>query len=108
MTRYRQRFSLTGVPFPKNARDKSFFAEYDGYRRLQRGFEILLEEFGLGILTAESGVGKTTAIRNLVLALPRPKYRVVYICDTAIGPVDVYRALALELGLKPAFGPPPE
>ncbi len=102
-TTYRQRFGLTGIPFAKNAQDKTFFTEHDGYRRLERSFEMLLEEPGLGLLTAEPGVGKTAAIRNLALALPRPQYRVVYVCDTAIGPLDGYRALALELGIKPAF-----
>ena len=100
---YRQRFELTGIPFPKGASDKTFFCEADGYKRLERGFQMLLEEPGLGVLTAEPGVGKTAAIRNLSCALPRPHYRVVYVCDTTIGPLDAYRALALELDLEPAF-----
>ncbi|MGH9391037.1 MAG: ExeA family protein [Vicinamibacteria bacterium] len=99
---YRQRFGFTGHPFPKNAQGKTFFTEHEGYRRLERGFQMLLEEPGLGLLTAEPGVGKTAAIRNLSQALPRPQYRVVYLSDTAIGPLDLYRTLALELGLKPA------
>jgi len=100
---YSQRFSLTAVPFPKAASGKTFFDGADGFRRLQRGFQMLTEEPGLGVLTAEPGVGKTAAMRHLTGALPRPQYRVVYLCDTAIAPVDVYRSLALELGLKPAF-----
>ena len=64
---------------------------------------MLCEEPGLGLLTAEPGMGKTAAIRNLAQALPCPQYRVIYLCDTAIGPLDLYRTLALELGLKPAF-----
>jgi hypothetical protein len=100
---YRQRFGLTGIPFPKNARDKAFFSEHEGYKRLERSFQMLSEEPGVGLLTAEPGVGKTASIRNLAMALPRPDFRVLYLCDTAIGPVDVYRGLALELGLKPAF-----
>lgn len=99
---YRQRFGLNGHPFPRNAQGKTFFTEHEGYRRLERGFQMLSEEPGLGLLTAEPGVGKTAAIRNLALALPRPQYRVTYLSDTAIGPLDLYRTLALELGLKPA------
>lgn len=100
---YRQRFGLTALPFPKNARDKVFFREHEGYKRLERSFQMLCEEPGLGLLTAEPGVGKTASIRSLALALPRPQFRVIYLADTAIGPADVYRALAFELGLKPAF-----
>ncbi|HVR72816.1 MAG TPA: ATP-binding protein [Planctomycetota bacterium] len=99
---YRQRFGLTGHPFPKNSNGKTFFTEHEGYKKLERGFQMLCEEPGLGLLTAEPGVGKTAAIRNLTQALPRPQYRVVYICDTAIGPLDLYRTLAVELGLRPA------
>lgn len=99
---YRQRFALTAAPFPKNARGKSFFTDYEGYRRLERSFQMLCEEPGLGLLTAEPGVGKTAAIRNLTQALPRPQFRVLYLCDTAIGPLDLYRTLSLELGLRPA------
>lgn len=102
-TTYRQRFGLTATPFSKSAYDKSFFTETAGYKRLEQSFQMLVEEPGLGVLTAEPGVGKTAAIRNLALALPRPRYRVVYVCDTAIGPLDAYRALALELDLEPAF-----
>lgn len=100
---YRQRFGLTQPPFPKNAREKTFFSDFEGYRRLERNFAMLSEEPGLGLLTAEPGVGKTAAIRNLALGLPRPQYRVLYLCDTAIGPLDLYRTLALELGLRPAY-----
>lgn len=99
---YRQRFGLTGHPFPKSASGKTFFTEHEGYKKLERGFQMLLEEPGLGLLTAEPGVGKTAAIRNLAQALPRPQHRVVYLSDTAIGPLDLYRTLALELGLKPS------
>lgn len=99
---YRQRFGLTHAPFPRNARAKTFFGDFDGYRRLERNFTMLCEEPGLGLLTAEPGVGKTAAIRNLTQALPRPQYRVLYLCDTSIGPLDLYRTLALELGLRPA------
>jgi type II secretory pathway predicted ATPase ExeA len=99
---YRQRFGLTAHPFPKNAHGKTFFSEFEGYKKLQRGFELLCEEPGLGVLTAEPGVGKTAALRNLTQELPRPQYKVLYLCDTAIGPLDLYRNLAWELGLKPA------
>jgi MSHA biogenesis protein MshM len=99
---YKQRFGLSGLPFPKNAQGKTLFTEHEGYRKLERGFQMLCEEPGLGLLTAEPGVGKTAAIRNLALALPRPQYHVLYLCDTAIGPLDLYRSLAWELGLKPA------
>jgi type II secretory pathway predicted ATPase ExeA len=71
-----------------------------GYAQLETYFHDLLEEPGLGLLTADAGVGKTTAIRNLCSQLPSPDYLVVYLCDTSGSPCDLYRALAGELGLR--------
>jgi len=99
---YKQRFGLSGTPFPKNASGKTLFTDYEGYKRLERSFQMLTEEPGIGLLTAEPGVGKTAAIRNLTQELPRPQYCVLYLCDTAIGPLDFYRCLALEVGLQPS------
>jgi len=99
---YRQRFGLSGHPFPKNAQGKTFFTEFDGYKKLARAFQLLVDEPGVGLLTAEPGAGKTAAIRNLCHSLPQPQYRVIYLCDTAISQSDLYRSLAVELGLRPA------
>jgi type II secretory pathway predicted ATPase ExeA len=98
----KHRFGLTGHPFPKNAQGKTFYDKSVGYTRLQRCFQQLLDDPGLGILTAEAGVGKTAAIRNLCMQLPRPDYLVLYFCDTTVSPLDLYRALALELGVRPS------
>jgi MSHA biogenesis protein MshM len=95
---YRQRFGLTGHPFPQDAQGKTFF-ETPTYKRLCRRFQLLAQEPGLGILTADSGVGKTAAIRNLCATLPKPDHKVVYLCDTAVTPTELYRQLARELGL---------
>jgi MSHA biogenesis protein MshM len=99
---YTKRFNLRSHPMPKDAGGKTFFAETGGYARLERAFETLLDDCGLGLLTGAAGVGKTAAIRNLCRALPSPDHRVLYLCDTAVSPLDLYRTLALELGVKPS------
>jgi type II secretory pathway predicted ATPase ExeA len=98
---YRQRFGFTGHPLPKDAHGKTFFDKSPGYQKLERAFRQLVEEPGLGVLTADAGVGKTAAIRNLCAQLPRPDYLVLYLCDTAVAPLDLYRTLATELGVRP-------
>ena len=100
--KYRQRFGLKSTPIPKDAKGKTFFEETPAYKRLERAFRRLTEEPGLGIVDAESGVGKTAAMRNLCGQLPKPDYLVVYICDTAVSPLDLYRTLAVELGVTPS------
>jgi type II secretory pathway predicted ATPase ExeA len=99
---YRKRFGLTGHPLPKDARGKTFFDKAPVHDKLNRAFTRLLDEPGLGIVTGDPGVGKTTALRNRCAELPKPDYLVLYICDTAVSPLDLYRALAQDLGIKPS------
>jgi MSHA biogenesis protein MshM len=99
---YRQRFGLTGHPLPRDAQGKTFFDQSPGFKKLERAFRQLAADPGLGVLTADAGVGKTAALRHLCAQLPKPDYRVLYLCDTAVAPLDLYRTLAIELGLRPA------
>lgn len=99
---YRKRFGFTHHPLPKDARRDTFFEGAPGYRRLSRAFTALRDDGGLGVLTAEAGVGKTAGVRNLCDRLPSPDYLVLYLCDTAVSPLDLYRTLATELGLSPS------
>lgn len=103
MSSYRQRFALKHDVMPKDASGRTFYDKSEGYQALQRSFRDLLEDKGVGLLSAEPGVGKTAAIRNLCHALPRPDYKVLYVCNTAVSPLDLYRSLAVELGLKPSY-----
>lgn len=99
---YRKRFGLSGHPMPKDAQGKTFFDKSPAYDKLKRCFQRTLDEPGLALLTGEPGVGKTAAIRNLCLKLPKPDYLVLYVSDTAVSPLDLYRTLASELGVRPS------
>ncbi|HEY5659076.1 MAG TPA: AAA family ATPase [Myxococcota bacterium] len=99
---YRKRFGLLGHPLPKDARGKTFCELGPAHQRLRRAFTRLLDQPGLAVLTGEAGVGKTAALRNLCAELPKPDYQVLYLCDTAVSPLDLYRTLATELGLRPS------
>jgi len=96
-----QRFGLTHDVFPQDARGPTFF-EAPWYDHLKRRFDMLGRQPGVGVLTGDVGVGKTSAIRNLCSQLPRPDYHVIYLCDTAISPVELYRQMAHELGVRPS------
>ena len=98
---YRQRFGLDSHPFPQDATGDRC-VPLPGYDKLRRRFRMLADEPGLGVFTGLAGLGKTTGIRTLCHALPRPDYQVIYICDTAVSPLDLYRGLALELGVRPS------
>ncbi len=96
------RFDITGYPLPKSARGKTFYDKTPGLTRFRRAFRQLVAEPGLGILSADAGVGKTSAIRNECAELPRPDYQVLYLCDTTVSPMDLYRAIAQDLGVPPS------
>jgi len=99
---YRQRFGLTGHPLPKNAQGKTFFDKSPGYRKLERAFRQLAGDPGVGVLTGDARSGKTAGIRNLCAQLPKPDYMTLYLCDTAVAPLDLYRTLATEIGVVPS------
>ncbi len=71
--------------------------------RLNERFTWLLESPGVGLLTGEAGVGKTAALRQLTQALNPHRYRVIYLAETDFGRLDLYRSLALALGLEPVY-----
>ena len=98
---YRQRFGLTDHPFPQDASGESC-TPVPGYDKLRARFAMLARDPGLGVLTGLAGLGKTTGVRDECHRLPRPDYQVMYLCDTAVGPMDLYRQLAQELGVAPS------
>jgi MSHA biogenesis protein MshM len=69
--------------------------------QLAQRFQWLLDSPGVGLLTGEAGVGKTVALRHLARALNPHRYQVVYRAETDFGRLDLYRHLALALGLEP-------
>jgi len=97
---YRQHFGLTHVPLGKNTTE--LFD--DGPIDLLKGrFQWLLDSPGVGLLTGEPGVGKTAALRHLTQTLNPHRYQLIYTPETDFGRLDLYRNLALELGIEPAF-----
>jgi len=70
---------------------------------LNQRFNWLLESPGIGLLTGEPGVGKTAWIRQLTQTLNPHRYQVIYLAETDFGRLDIYRQLALEFGLEPAY-----
>ncbi|NJD06680.1 MAG: ATP-binding protein [Methylococcaceae bacterium] len=97
---YRQHFG------PKTTRlDKASCELWDdgALAHLQERFQWLLQSPGIGLLTGEPGVGKTAALRRLASALNPHRYQVIYLAETDFGRTDLYRGLALALGLEPAY-----
>jgi type II secretory pathway predicted ATPase ExeA len=97
---YRQLFGLTQVPFGKDCKELWKNAQLAD---LDRQFQWLLKSPGLGLLTAEPGLGKTAALRHLTQNLNPHQYLVKYIADTDFGRLDFYRQLALTFNLVSSY-----
>jgi len=70
---------------------------------LTQQFNWLLQSPGVGLLTAEPGLGKTAALRQVTRPLNPHQYAVYYTADTDFGRLDFYRELAVLLGLQPSY-----
>jgi len=95
-----QHFGLTHYPLGKG---NTQLWDDGAHARLGGRFQWLLDSPGVGLLTGEPGVGKTTALRQLTAKLNPHRYQVVYLAETDFGRLDLYRSLALALGLEPPY-----
>lgn len=95
---YRKHFGLTRHPFSKSVEPDQLFAS-GALRELEVRLHHLLELRGIGIVTGESGSGKTTACRKIVAGLHTGLHRVLYVCLTTGNVMDLYKTIAWEVGL---------
>ncbi len=97
---YQQHFGLTHEPLGKQTPE---LWDDGTFATLQNRFQWLLDSPGVGLLTGEAGVGKTATLRQLTKALNPHRYQVIYLAETDFGRLDIYRGLALALGVEPAY-----
>jgi type II secretory pathway predicted ATPase ExeA len=97
---YRQHFGLKYAPFGK---DYLELWQTKSHVELEQQFQWLLKSPGLGLLTADPGLGKTAALRRLTNNLNPHQYLVKYIADTDFSRLDFYRQLAVTLNLHASY-----
>jgi len=95
---YRKHFGLTRHPFGKEIEPDDLFASAAG-KELEARLAHLIEMRGIGLITGESGSGKTCACRKVVTALHTGLYRVVYVSLSTGNVMDLYKTIAWEMGL---------
>lgn len=95
-----QHFGLRHPPLGKEATE---LWDDGALAQLAERFQWLLHSPGVGLLTGEAGVGKTAALRLLTAKLNPHRYQVIYHAETDFGRLDLYRCLALSLGLPPSY-----
>lgn len=97
---YQSFFGFTQPPFGKACTALWDNGQVAG---LHQQFNWLLQSPGIGLLTAEPGLGKTAALRQITRQLNPHQYGVYYIADTDFGRLDFYRQLAILFGLPASY-----
>jgi len=95
---YLRHFAFTRLPFETPAETDELF-ESNARREAEARLGHLIELKGIGLLTGEVGSGKTTVCRHLTAQLHPGLYRVHYVSLTTGNVLDMYKAIAWELGL---------
>lgn len=95
---YRKHFGLNRHPFGKEVEPDDLFVS-SASQELSVRLNHLIEMRGIGLVTGDSGSGKTTACRKVVSGLHTGLHKVVYVAHSTGNVMDVYKAIAWEMGL---------
>ena len=97
---YHAFYSLAATPFSKENKN-SFVSK--SFKEAVIRLEYLQKTRGMGLMTGESGAGKTFVLRSFASKLNQSLFKVVYF-PLSTGTVnDFYRGLILKLGEEPRF-----
>lgn len=96
---YRKHFGLTRHPYDKELAADDLFPSAS-LLELNARLKHLIDMRGIGLVTGDSGSGKTTTCRHMVANLHSGLYRVLYVSMTTGNVMDLYKSIAWELGLS--------
>ncbi|HKB33408.1 MAG TPA: AAA family ATPase [Candidatus Dormibacteraeota bacterium] len=95
---YTKHFGLTGYPFGNEIAPEQMYASA-AMRELGTRLGHLIEMSGIGLITGDSGSGKSSACRAMVARLHTGLYKVFYVPLSTGNPMDMYKSIAWEMGL---------
>ena len=96
---YRKHFALTQHPFSPEIAPEDLFPSAAS-RELEVRLTHLLDLRGIGVVTGDSGSGKTCACRRVLTRLHTGLYRVVYVSLSTGNVMDLYKTISWEMGLS--------
>jgi type II secretory pathway predicted ATPase ExeA len=98
-------YGFSRLPFAKDIPPADLFPA-DGQQELYARLDYLLRQRGLGLVTGETGCGKSTALRSFTASLDANRYFVIYLANPLLGLTGLYRELLAVLGYEPPFSRP--
>lgn len=102
---YQHHYGFTRLPFSKDIPPQDLFPA-DGQKELCARLEYLVKERGLGLVTGETGSGKSTAIRSFAASLDSNRHFIIYLSNPLMGISGLYREILTALGHEPLFSRP--
>jgi type II secretory pathway predicted ATPase ExeA len=97
-----QYFGLKTNPFTKEVAGTDLFESKD-LRELASRLEFMKQTRGFFLLTADAGVGKTTALRRFAESLNPALHRVCYCPLASLNVMDFYREMVIRMGAAPEY-----
>lgn len=91
-------YGLTFNPFNKSIPENYAFCSHDHQQMLSR-LDYLKNTRGIGLFTANSGMGKTFALRCFAKSLNPNLFQLSYICLSTVSVSEFYHQFCFELGL---------
>src|SRR5216683_3012390 len=95
---YRKHFALTQHPFGSEIAPEDLFPSTSS-RELDVRLAHLLDLRGIGLVTGDSGSGKTCACRKVLTQLHTGLFRVIYVSLSTGNVMDLYKTISWEMGL---------
>ena len=102
---FQEFFGFAQLPFSRTIATSDLFPTA-GQKELAARLNYLVRERGFGLITGETGSGKSTAVRAFTASLDPNRYLVLYLADPTTGLTGIYRELLLALGHEPPFSRP--
>ena len=98
-------YGFSRLPFSKDILPQDLF-QAEGQQELCARLTYLVKERGLGLVTGETGSGKSTALRRFVASLDANRHFVIYLSNPLLGMSGLYREILTALGHEPLFSRP--
>lgn len=95
---YRQHFGLTSHPFTNEIEPEDLFPTAAS-KELEIRLQHLFDMRGIGLITGDSGSGKTSGARRAVSMLHSSLHRVFYVSLSTGNVMDLYKTISWEMGL---------
>lgn len=99
---FRQFYNMASNPFAKDVPPPEAY-QTEGMRQVHARIDHLSRAGGIGLVTADPGVGKTIAVRTWAPRANPNTSKICYICMSTVTNMEFYRMLCSQLSLEPSF-----